>query len=256
MKDYINISKLSFLNVFNDLSFSIDKNKIIGIASPSSQGKTLLCKILDKKIIYKGNILINNKNIKDYKINEYYNMIDVIIPNNISFRYDTLNDNIIRYKRKDNLKEYNKLIKNLHLKNILDKKINELNIDEVILIQIFISLISDKEIIILDDIYSYLDNNLYKEIILLLKSYTKNKTIIIQSNKLKYFDLLDYIYILSNSKIILEGIPKDVLLNDNILSKIGLELPFVIDLSVKLIDYNLLDELTFSSEEVIDKIWK
>ena len=50
-------------------------------------------------------------------------------------------------------------------------------------------------------------------------------------------------YIISKGKILLEGLPLEVMKEENILNKIGLSLPYMADLSVKLIDYDLLDNI-------------
>ena len=47
-----------------------------------------------------------------------------------------------------------------------------------------------------------------------------------------------------------------MLLNDNIINKLGLELPFMFDLSIKLNDYELLDEIVLDMDRMIDKLWK
>ena len=66
----------------------------------------------------------------------------------------------------------------------------------------------------------------------------------------------DYLYVIGNNKsIILEGIPKTVLEKDNILNKNGIELPFIIDLSVKLKDYNLVDNIYYDDESLINDLW-
>ena len=65
----------------------------------------------------------------------------------------------------------------------------------------------------------------------------------------------DYLYIIDNEKIILKGAPLDVLEKDNILNKLGLELPFMLDLSVKLRDYDLISALELDQERLVDKLW-
>ena len=42
---------------------------------------------------------------------------------------------------------------------------------------------------------------------------------------------------------------------ENILNKIGLSLPYMADLSVKLIDYDLLDNIENDIEELVRKLW-
>ena len=65
----------------------------------------------------------------------------------------------------------------------------------------------------------------------------------------------DFIYIIEQGKIALNGTPFNVLQKDNTINKIGLSLPFMIDLSVKLRDYELVDELETDIDRMIDKLW-
>ena len=62
-------------------------------------------------------------------------------------------------------------------------------------------------------------------------------------------------YIISKGKILLEGLPLEVMKEENILNKIGLSLPYMADLSVKLIDFDLLDNIENDIEELVRKLW-
>ena len=63
-------------------------------------------------------------------------------------------------------------------------------------------------------------------------------------------------FIINNGKVLLSGSPIEVLKYDNILNKNGLEIPFIIDLSVKMMDYNLIDEPVLDMDRMVDTIWK
>ena len=66
----------------------------------------------------------------------------------------------------------------------------------------------------------------------------------------------DYLLIISEKKILLEGEPLSIIEKDNVLNKIGLELPFMVDLSVKLMDYNLVEKTELDIDRLVDNIWK
>ena len=68
--------------------------------------------------------------------------------------------------------------------------------------------------------------------------------------------MIYYLYILDKGKIALEGKPLDILKEDNIINKIGLKIPFMIDLSVKLQDYDLISEMTLDMNGMVNKLWK
>ena len=67
--------------------------------------------------------------------------------------------------------------------------------------------------------------------------------------------LSDYTYIISNGEIVLEGSPLEVLEKDNILNKAGLNLPFMMDLSVKLRDYDLIKQIELDMDRLVDTLW-
>ena len=81
-------------------------------------------------------------------------------------------------------------------------------------------------------------------------------TIILTTSSLTETLFSDYLYIINESTIILEGEPLSVLVKDNILNRIGLEVPFMIDLSVKLQDYNLLTTTELDMERMVEELWK
>ena len=66
----------------------------------------------------------------------------------------------------------------------------------------------------------------------------------------------DKLYILNEGIFMLEGSPKAILEKDNILNKIGLKVPFMIDLSVKLRDYDLVKEIELDMDRMVDTLWK
>ena len=68
--------------------------------------------------------------------------------------------------------------------------------------------------------------------------------------------LSDYIYVISDSLILLEGSPLEVLQKDNVLNKLGINLPFMMDLSVKLRDYDLIKDIELDMDRMVDVLWK
>ena len=92
----------------------------------------------------------------------------------------------------------------------------------------------------------------------LLKDYIKKykTTIIITTINLENTINSDYLIIIDDNKIILEGKPLEILGKDNIINKVGLDLPFMIDLTTKLKDYDLIKDIEIDKEKLINKLWK
>ena len=130
--------------------------------------------------------------------------------------------------------------------------------DEIVKLQLVLSLIVKPQILLLDNIGIYFTKKDMLDILNILKEYQQQEkiTIIMVTNNLEEVLLTDYIYVISDSNILIEGIPIDVIQKDNIMNKAGLNLPFMVDLSVKLRDYDLVKEIEQDKERMVELLWK
>lgn len=248
MTNVIEINNFSDDKLFENLNINVEKNKIVTISGSNSCGKTTLMRVLNREIITDNTILLNNTNINDYTIREYTNLIQTVIPLEIVFNETTLE------KELNNLE----LVKGLRIKSILNKDINTLTIKEKVLAQIAIALDNKPEVLLLDNVFIYFNDKEKEEIFKFLRSYQKknNLTVVLTTIDLKDGLYTDYLYIIGNKSIILEGKPQEVLEKDNILNKVGLNIPFMADLSVKLKDYDLIDSIILDKDRMVDILWK
>lgn len=253
MTKIIEVSNFYYESLFKDLTFSVEKNKFITISGPNNCGKTTLIRILNRELITRNNVIINNRHINDYTIEEYNKLVQCIIPLEIIFEESTLEEELLRYN--NDTKEVDNLLKKLKLKKQSTTNINKLTKKEIVLSQIAISLIKKPKILLIDNISTYFSDKEIIEIITFLKEYQK-MTIIYTTIHLEESVYSDYLYFINNNKIVLEGKPLDILQKDNIINKIGLELPFMVDLSVKLKDYELIKDLELDPERMVDNLWK
>lgn len=117
----------------------------------------------------------------------------------------------------------------------LNRNINSLSKSEKIWITIAIKLLSNPDIIILDDLFKYLDKNNEKKLIMLLQKIKEqyNKTIVIISNN---SDLLykytNHIIVIKNDKLLLEGDSK-VLERVDYLKRSWVKVPEIVELTYK-----------------------
>ena len=205
-------------------------------------------RILNREIITENDILLNNININDYTISEYTNLVQTVIPNEIVFNENTLE------KELNNID----LVKGLRIKSILNKNIKDLTIKEKVLAQLAIALDNKPQVLLLDNVFIYFNDKEREEIFTFLRNFQKkyNLTVVLTTIDLRDSLYTDYLYIIGNKKIILKGVPLKVLEKDNILNKVGLNIPFMADLSVKLKDYDLLDSIILEKDRMVDILWK
>lgn len=255
MEKVLEINNLSLADLLNKISFSVEKNTFITISGPNNCGKTSIFRILNKELPYTGKIILNNNPIEEYKIDEYFDLIYILLPGEISFSTYIVEEILSKYLNNKNEKKYNDLIKKLKLDKILKKDYRTLDIKDIIRIQLFIGLLKYK-LLLIDDIYKYFDKNESKELETIILKNKTNKTIIMNISDLEYSLNSDKLYILYEGVFMLEGDPKSILEKDNILNKIGLRIPFMIDLSVKLRDYDLVKEIELDMDRMVDTLWK
>ena len=248
MTKIIEINSFSDDKLFENLNISVEKNTITTISGSNSCGKTTLMRILNREVITDNTILLNNTSINDYTIRDYTSLVQTVIPLEIVFNEKTLE------KELNNID----LVKGLRIKSILNKDRSTLTIIEKVLAQLAIALDNKPEVLLLDNIFIYFNDKEKEDIFKFLRSYQKkNKlTVVLTTIDLKDSLYTDYLYIIGNKTIILEGKPLEVLEKDNILNKVGLNIPFMADLSVKVKDYDLIDSIILDKDRMVDILWK
>jgi len=261
MEVTLNINNVHFGAYLEDISMYIDKNKITSIAGSNNSGKTTLLKIIGRVFDTNASIIFNGKSIYDYKLTDYTKLVSIIIPTEITFLENTLEEELIieadEYNE-DTKSKIDYLISGLKIKRLLTKRVNQLSTKELILSQIALSLVNDKKLLLIDNLDYYFNDDELKKINKFLKEYIKDfsLTVIYTTTHLDQTLLSDYLYIIDKGKVLLKGEPITVLQNDNIINKAGLEIPFMIDLSVKLRDYDLINKIILDKERLIEEIWK
>ena len=67
---------------------------------------------------------------------------------------------------------------------------------------------------------------------------------------------LDNIIVFSDGRKKFHGSFNEIIMEDNELTKMGFEIPIMIDLSRKLQFYNLVDDIYLDVDSVVNKLWK
>ena len=262
-ENIIEIIGLTYKNIFNDFSLGIEENKFITIAGPNNCGKTTLLRMLDNQIDVNNTFTLYDMKLEDYKLTDLYQIMKVIIPGEINYVTNTIEEELNYYLEQLNLSKeektsrYKKVIKELKLSKYQSVKIDTLSIKETIKVQLALALIYNPNIIFIDDISVYFDKKELDAIIEILKQYQQDKTtIVLITSSLEIALLSDYLYVINESKIMIEGNPIEIIEKDNIMNKAGLNLQFMIDLSVKLRDYELVNCIEQDKDRMVDLLWK
>ena len=127
------------------------------------------------------------------------------------------------------------------------------NIDQIKL-NILSSLTTSKKVIVFFDVLTYVDYDFKIKVIAKLKS--QDKIIINYTSEIEETLLMDYLVVIHDNKIIMEGNTKDLLKEEVLIKKLGFNLPFIIELSNNLQYYNLVNKTYFDLESLVNDLWK
>lgn len=154
-------------NIFENLSFNINKGDFVFVKGDSGVGKSTLFKILTKQINdYKGKVIVDNTNIKNLSVNDIKNNICFVSQNEIIFT-DTILNNITLFKEATK-KELEKVIritgidkflkeKNISLNFLLEENGHNISGGERQRILLARALLQKKKILILDETTNGID---------------------------------------------------------------------------------------------------
>ncbi len=229
--DTINVNNLSYKYpnnnkyVLKEINFEINKNDKIGIIGLFGSGKTTLMNIISGLYeIEENRVFINGIDIN--KINKYsiFDKISYILQKVILLD-DTVKNNITLENAYDGKKIINATNNSCILEDIF-KMQNEF--EEVVgenghklsggqkqRVEIARNIITDKDFIILDNIFSALDNNTEKEILNNIMQM-KEKTIINIANKVTDVKDMDKIYLMIDGRFVDKGTHDELLSRNNI----------------------------------------
>ena len=248
-----------------EFNLNIYEGEWLSIVGPSGSGKSTLAKILIGILDYKGKIVVDKLILTKENIMDIRKKITIVFDNpDNQFIGETVRDDLafalenLNYSADDINKKIVDLAKKMHILDLLDLKPYQLSGGQKQKVALAASLIYDPEVIILDEALAMIDVTYKKELLDTLKQLNieDKKTIIYISHDLEETLYSDRILVLNNGIKVMEGKTLDVLNQDSILNKLGLELPFMIDLSLKLKFYNLLDDIILDMDEMVVKLWK
>jgi ATP-binding cassette subfamily B protein len=203
-------------SIIKNLSFKLSKGKSLAIVGPTGAGKSTISKLLFR--FYdplNGEILINNKNIKDYKQLDLRKMIGIVPQDTVLFN-DTIFYNISYGKpnaTKDEIINAAK-IAGIHdfIESIPDKYNTlvgerglKLSGGEKQRVAIARTVLKNPSVYFFDEATSALDSSTEKEIIKNLEAISKNKTTLIIAHRLSTVSNADNIIVIDKGEITESG---------------------------------------------------
>lgn len=203
-------------NVIRNFNLKIQKDEQVALIGKTGSGKTTICNLLCRFYdATSGRILINGKNIKDYKISDLRNRIGYVMQDSVLVNGTILEN--INYTNKDiskneiitickKFKLHNRIMKLQNgYETVINSQTNVFSEGEKQLLNFVRIMILNPDVIILDEVTSSLSYKNEKIIQEAIQEITKNKICLIIAHRLSTIKNCDVIVILENGKIVEKG---------------------------------------------------
>lgn len=269
MEKMVVINNLSFKYknniIFNDLNFSINRGSFTTILGNNGSGKSTLVRLLtgleksNNSIVISG-ILLNKKSLPSIrkKIGVVFEnpdnvlIFDTVIEN-LSFPLENLN-----YSRDYIFSKVDEISKYLGINHLLYKLVCDLSGGEKQLVSLGCALITGPELLIFDDSFSMVDSMSRLKLLEFLKKIRSDfdVTILNITHDIEESVYGDDILVINDGKVFICGNKSYVYEQEKLLNKLGFELPFMVSLSNKLKYYDLLDDVIYDMDDMVDLLWK
>lgn len=212
--------------ILDDISFSINKNQILGLLGPNGVGKSTIFNLITGLIKPDyGSIVIDSKIINDYPIYLRATEFKIgYVPQNGGYFHDmTLFENlnaigeILVQNKMARAEKINSLISKFELDAVRDVKADHLSGGQKKKLVIALSLLGSPAILLLDEPFAALDVMTIKtlqNIIVNLQSDHNISIILCDHQARDLLSCVDVAIILSNCKIIANGTPSELINND------------------------------------------
>ncbi len=264
MNPIIEVRHLSFSPIFNALSLSFEQGKFYVIAGGNNAGKTILVHFLSHQKKIENSIIVNHTYIESYNNHQLFSLIGT---NDIPIEKitgKTVKDELIRpleylgWKKKEINNRIHEIAVLYHQENLLNLPILALSPKEKNIFLFLLAIIHHPKIVILDEPFLYFnqqEKNLFLGILQQLKN-SENVTIILTTKDLNDAIYADELKIIHQGNLLMEGTPLAVFKEDKTLNRIGLSLPFLADLSLKLMFYDVLKHFILDMDGMVEQLWK
>jgi len=213
--------------VLQNINVNLQKGEMVCLVGENGIGKsTLLRTLAGIQPGLEGQVIINGKNIEDFRIQELSKIISLVLTDRI-FAGNLKVDELVSLGRHP----YTNWLGNLtpedqdkitwaieisDIKNIREKPINELSDGQFQKVLIARALAQDGDIIILDEPTAHLDLPNKISILKLLKDLSDHtgKSILMATHELEFgFQMADRIWMVLKNEKFISGVPEDLMLN-------------------------------------------
>jgi len=227
----VNFSYTRNNNVLNNVNLTIKKGEKIAIVGATGSGKSTIVKLIMRLYdIEEGEIKINNKNIKNFKLRDLRSSISLVNQDIFLFA-DTILKNITLFNKNVSKKDVEKAAQKIGVLNFINKLPGGFNYDvkergvmlsegQRQIISFLRAYVSKPNILILDEATSSIDSKTEELIQFATNKIIQNKTSIIIAHRLSTIISADKIVVFKSGKIMEMGSHNDLISNNGYYKKL------------------------------------
>lgn len=269
MRSVINVSnvsvKLGDKLVVKNISMDISGNSFVSIVGSNGSGKSTFIKTFAGLVKYNGYININGYVLDDENISLIRQGMAIVLDDvHTQFMGETVFDDLIfnmenlRYSKSEIEKRVEYISELFRLKDILNTEVKYITNSDRQRLAIAASLTTNPSILLLDDCLHQLSVQDKKEVLDILKKYRKeNKiTIIMTTHNMDDVMYTDRVIVFHDGVIVQDGSVISTFKNRDLMNRNGLKVPFVILLSLKLMDKGVIDHIYLDIGKLVRELWK
>ncbi|WP_368254694.1 ABC transporter ATP-binding protein/permease [Clostridium paraputrificum] len=209
-------------NVINNVSMKFEKDKFTAIVGESGSGKsTIALLLLNTFKVNEGSIKVNGIDINRIPLKDLYEKMVIISTNSFIFN-GSIKDNLLIGKKDATVEEINEALEVANLKEFVDSLNNGLDTQvgeggsllsggQKQRLAFARAILSDREILILDEATSNIDVESEEMIWNSVEKLRNNKTLIVISHRLANVKNADRIYLLDKGNLVEEGNHKELM---------------------------------------------
>ena len=245
--------------VFRHLSFQVKEGHFVSVVGALCTGKSTLTKIFKNDVRFSGSYVINGIEIGDsnaYLVDRFVKVVDKDNSIENILVVDMLFDLFSRIGVSE--KELSKVVKDYAKECDISKYLNhyfwDLSKELRYYLMILFNLIDNDKFLVIDNLLGYLRRKQVDNIFKIAR--VRNMTLINITSRLDELVKCDYAIFLYDGGIAMEGDSLSCLKEEMLLKRLGFNLPFMVDLSIQLNYYGVIDNIYLDDKEMLDKIWK
>lgn len=217
--------------LFTKIDIEIKKGRITSLWGKSGTGKSTLVNLIQRKYnLHKGKLYVDDVEANNISRYVYRTRIGVV-PQSIKIFDGTIAENILLGRKIKDYTLLQNLINELGLSSfyenfeygfatIVGEDGRKLSGGEQQIISLTRALLNKPDILIIDEGLSGIDIEYEKLIFDILRSYAKTNAVLLITHNLNSIMKSDYVYVLSEGKIIQQGKPQELITQDGLFKNI------------------------------------